>query len=58
MYRTAQRGYNEFFMEPSSPPSNSRRKNGEDSPNEFSPGLLDLHSVDTDLLPEVGHWSF
>ncbi|KAF3450758.1 hypothetical protein FNV43_RR06847 [Rhamnella rubrinervis] len=53
MYRTAQRGYNEFFMEPSTPPSNSRKKNGEDSPSEFSPGLLDLHSFDTELLPEM-----
>ncbi|KAL5579251.1 hypothetical protein UlMin_011693 [Ulmus minor] len=26
----------------------------EDSPNDFSPGLLDLHSFDTELLPEVG----
>lgn len=24
------------------------------SPNEFSPGLLDLHSFDTELLTEVG----
>lgn len=29
--------------------------NGDDqvSPSEFSPGLLDLHSFDTELLPEV-----
>lgn len=61
MYRNAQKGYNggnEFYMEPSTPPTNSRsssqRKNGEDSPSEFSPGLLDLHSFDTELLPEVG----
>ncbi|XP_015867198.3 kinesin-like protein KIN-13B [Ziziphus jujuba] len=53
MYRTAQRGYNEFYVEPSTPPSNSRRKNGDDSPSEFSPGLLDLHSFDTELLPEM-----
>ena len=26
----------------------------EDSPNEFNPGLLDFHSFDTELLPEVG----
>lgn len=58
MYRTAQRGFNEFYMEPSTPPSNSRRKNGEDSPSEFSPGLLDLHSFDTELLPEVGYCPF
>ncbi|PON34977.1 Kinesin-like protein [Parasponia andersonii] len=53
MYRSAQRGFNDFFMEPSTPPSNSRRKNGEDSPNDFSPGLLDLHSFDTELIPEM-----
>ncbi|XP_062089346.1 kinesin-like protein KIN-13B [Humulus lupulus] len=50
MYRNAQRGFNDFYMEPSTPP---RRKNGDDSPNEFSPGLLDLHSFDTELLPEM-----
>ncbi|GMN37234.1 hypothetical protein TIFTF001_006639 [Ficus carica] len=53
MYRNSQRGFNDFFTEPSTPPSNSRRKNGEDSPSEFSPGLLDLHSFDTELLPEM-----
>ncbi|KAL5538018.1 hypothetical protein UlMin_045345 [Ulmus minor] len=50
MYRSGQRSFNEFYVEPSTPP---RRKNGEDSPNEFSPGLLDLHSFDTELLPEM-----
>lgn len=61
MYRNAQRGFgggNEFYMEPLTPPVSSRpssqRKSGEQSPNEFSPGLLDLHSFDTELLPEVG----
>ncbi|KAF5726885.1 hypothetical protein HS088_TW22G00570 [Tripterygium wilfordii] len=60
LFRNAQRGFNgvnEFYTEPASPPVNSRslnqRKNGEDSPNEFSPGLLDLHSFDTELLPEM-----
>ncbi|KAJ4718130.1 Kinesin-like protein [Melia azedarach] len=60
MYRNAQRGFgggNEFYMEPSTPPVSSRpssqRKSGEQSPNEFSPGLLDLHSFDTELLPEM-----
>lgn len=53
MYRSSQRGFNEFFMEPTTPPSNFRRKNGEDLPSEFSPGLLDLHSSDTELLPEM-----
>ncbi|XP_031252781.1 kinesin-like protein KIN-13B isoform X1 [Pistacia vera] len=60
MYRTGQRGFNggnEFYTEPSTPPVSSRpsnqRKSGEQSPNEFSPGLLDLHSFDTELLPEM-----
>lgn len=32
-----------------------QRKTGEEqvSPSEFSPGLLDLHSLDTELLPEM-----
>lgn len=58
MYRNAQSGFsgaNEFYLEPSTPPGNYRsRKNGENSPSEFSPGLLDLHSFDTELIPEVG----
>ncbi|KAK9282182.1 hypothetical protein L1049_005094 [Liquidambar formosana] len=62
MYRNVQRGYNggnEFYSEPSSPPLNSRSSSqrkieGEQvSPGEFSPGLLDLHSLDTELLPEI-----
>ncbi|CAK7356686.1 unnamed protein product [Dovyalis caffra] len=60
MYRNAQSSFtrgNEFYSEPTTPPVSSRpssqRKNGEDSPNEFSPGLLDLHSFDTELLPEL-----
>ncbi|KAL0415236.1 UNVERIFIED_CONTAM: Kinesin-like protein KIN-13B [Sesamum latifolium] len=59
MYRSlqAQRTYSggsDLFAEPLTPPGNSRRKNGEEqvSPNEYSPGLLDLHSFDTELLPE------
>ena len=31
-------------------PTNQRKNNDE---SEFSPGLLDLHSFDTELLPEV-----
>nr|VDD52399.1 unnamed protein product [Brassica oleracea] len=51
-YQNAQR--NDFFGEPTTPqygsrPSSQRRNNGE---SEFSPGLLDLHSFDTELLPE------
>ncbi|KAB1226705.1 Kinesin-13A [Morella rubra] len=55
MYRNAQSsGANEFYLEPSTPPGNYRsRKNGENSPSEFSPGLLDLHSFDTELIPEI-----
>jgi kinesin family protein 2/24 len=44
-------------MEPASPPDAFRasnlKMNGEDSTGDFSPGLLDLHSFDTELLPEV-----
>ncbi|XAR67719.1 Plus-end-directed kinesin ATPase [Bertholletia excelsa] len=62
MYRNVQRSFHggsDFFTEPSTPPVNSRpssqRKNSEDpeSPSGFSPGLLDLHSFDTELLPEM-----
>ncbi|CAK9185677.1 unnamed protein product [Ilex paraguariensis] len=69
MYRNVQRtftGGSDLFAEPLTPPANSRPlgnwKNREEqvSPNEFSPGLLDLHSLDTELLPEMavpGHTS-
>ena len=55
MYKNAQRNFHggsEFSTEPSP----NQRKNGEDpeSPSRFSPGLLDLNSFDTELLPEVG----
>ncbi|KAL2462682.1 ATP binding microtubule motor family protein [Forsythia ovata] len=64
MYRSvqAQRNYSggsDLFGEPLTPTGDSwpagRRMNGEEqvSPNEFSPGLLDLHSLDTELLPEM-----
>ncbi|KAG8379950.1 hypothetical protein BUALT_Bualt07G0142900 [Buddleja alternifolia] len=59
MYRSvqAQRTYSgssDLFSEPLTPPGNSRRKNGDEvSPNEYSPGLLDLHSFDTELLTEM-----
>lgn len=62
MYRGAQRTYSggsDLFAEPLTPPGNprqsSQRRNGDEeiSPNEFSPGLLDLHSLDTELLPEM-----
>ncbi|XP_052182537.1 kinesin-like protein KIN-13B isoform X2 [Diospyros lotus] len=62
--RTVQRsvngGGNEVFGDPSTPPacsrSSSMRKTWGDeqvSPSELSPGLLDLHSLDTELLPEL-----
>ena len=48
---------NEWSLDPPSPMkrSSSLRKGGDDSvsPNEYSPGLLDLHSFDTELVPEV-----
>lgn len=62
MLRGAQRTYSggsDLFAEPLTPPGNhrqsSQRRNGDEEvyPNEFSPGLLDLHSLDTELLPEV-----
>ncbi|CAK9161477.1 unnamed protein product [Ilex paraguariensis] len=59
MYRNSQRissGGSDFFTEPLMPPAMSnRRKNAEEqaSLNEFSHGLLDLHSFDSELLPEV-----
>ncbi|GFZ04156.1 ATP binding microtubule motor family protein [Actinidia rufa] len=52
-------GGSEFLTEPSTPPDTSQpsswRKNREDpeSPSGFSPGLLDLHSFDTELLSET-----
>ncbi|EPS59111.1 hypothetical protein M569_15698, partial [Genlisea aurea] len=48
-------GGGDMFEELWTPPGNSRRKNGADqvSSNECSPGLLDLHSFDTELLAEI-----
>ncbi|VFQ66911.1 unnamed protein product [Cuscuta campestris] len=45
-------GGSDIFLEPLTP--SDQRRNGDDQvlPNEFSPGLLDLHSLDTELLPE------
>lgn len=55
MYRNLQRsinGGNELFSEPLTPP---QRRNGDEhiSPSELSPGILDLHSIDTELLSEL-----
>lgn len=54
MGRGVQRSVSELGSDPSTPPLSSRssslRKNADDV---LSPGLLDLHSFDTELLPEV-----
>ncbi|XP_010535161.1 PREDICTED: kinesin-like protein KIN-13B [Tarenaya hassleriana] len=57
-FSNGQRGFNganEIYGELTSPQYGSRpssqRKNGDES--EFSHGLLDLHSFDTELLPEI-----
>ncbi|KAL6491701.1 Kinesin-like protein KIN-13B [Orobanche gracilis] len=46
-------GGNNLFTKPLMPPGNAVIKSGEESPNECSPGLLDLDSFDTELLPEM-----
>ncbi|CAI8594077.1 unnamed protein product [Vicia faba] len=47
----------DYYMEPDSPPDAYRastlKLSGEDSTGDFSPGLLDLHSFDTELLTEI-----
>ncbi|XP_057773041.1 kinesin-like protein KIN-13B [Salvia miltiorrhiza] len=59
MYRSlqGQRSYSgsDLFAEPLTPPGNPGRKTVEEqaSPNEYSPGLLDLNSFDTELLSTV-----
>ncbi|KAL0905839.1 hypothetical protein M5K25_024279 [Dendrobium thyrsiflorum] len=61
MLRSAQRGMSGEFMlpvDPSTPPlssrSSSQKKTGDDvSPSELSPGILDLHSIDTELLTDI-----
>ncbi|CAJ1951167.1 unnamed protein product [Sphenostylis stenocarpa] len=61
MYRNnVQKSLNEYCMDPLTPPrSFGVKKNGngngeeDDSPLDFSPGLLDLHSFDTELLPQI-----
>ncbi|KAJ9688452.1 hypothetical protein PVL29_014226 [Vitis rotundifolia] len=54
MGRGVQRSASELGSDPSTPPLSSRssslRKNADDV---LSPGLLDLHSFDTELLPEI-----
>lgn len=58
MYKNPQRtfsGSSDLFAEPLTPPESARgqRRNGGDDANEFSPGLLDLHAFDTELIPEM-----
>lgn len=59
MYKNPQRtfgGGTDLFMEsPLTSPGNSRVRNINigDEASELSPGLLDLHSFDTELIPEV-----
>lgn len=58
MYKNPQRtfsGSSDLFAEPLTPPGSKggQRRNGGDDANEFSPGLLDLHAFDTELIPEV-----
>lgn len=56
-----QRSFNDVGSTDASTPqprsrSSSMRKNADEMflPSHYSPGLLDLHSLDTELLPEVG----
>ncbi|XP_071691982.1 kinesin-like protein KIN-13B isoform X2 [Rutidosis leptorrhynchoides] len=48
-------GSSDLFAEPLTPPGRQKKPvgNGGDDPNGFSPGLLDLHSFDTELISEM-----
>ncbi|KAL4583897.1 hypothetical protein LXL04_008482 [Taraxacum kok-saghyz] len=48
-------GGTSLFAEPLSPPARHKKLGvgGGDNPSDFSPGLLDLHSFDTELISEV-----
>ncbi|XP_024980128.1 kinesin-like protein KIN-13B isoform X1 [Cynara cardunculus var. scolymus] len=47
-------GGTDLFAEPLTPPGRQKKHvGGGDDPNGFSPGLLDLHSFDTELISEV-----
>ncbi|XP_051136036.1 kinesin-like protein KIN-13B isoform X1 [Andrographis paniculata] len=48
-------GSSDLFVESLSPPEHLQRKSDEDhiSQNEYIPGLLDLHSLDSELLTEM-----
>lgn len=48
-------GGSDLFAEPLTPPGRQKKHvgSGGDDPNGFSPGLLDLHSFDTELISEM-----
>ncbi|PKA63475.1 Diatom spindle kinesin 1 [Apostasia shenzhenica] len=59
--RSAQRGMSGELMLPSDPsmpplstrPSSQRKTRGDLSPSDLSPGILDLHSIDSELLSDI-----
>lgn len=52
-------GGSDLFAEPLTPPGRQKKHGGAvDDPNGFSPGLLDLHSFDTELISEVRFVAF
>lgn len=57
MYRPNRTNSGDLFAEPLTPPESFRRKNADEqaSPSEYSPGLLDLHSSDSEFLTEVAY---
>lgn len=58
MYRNnAHKSFNEYSVDPLTPPRSYAVKNNGDE-DDFSPGLLDLHSFDTELLPHVINYAF
>lgn len=55
MYNNRSVGTQNLFDEPLTPPRQKKHGgSGGDEHNGFSPGLLDLHSFDTELISEVG----
>ncbi|PWA92150.1 ATP binding microtubule motor family protein [Artemisia annua] len=51
--RSLSGGGNDLFNEPLTPPGRQKKQGGSEEPNGFSPGLLDLHSFDTELISEM-----
>lgn len=51
--RSLSGGGNDLFNEPLTPPGRQKKQGGGEEPNGFSPGLLDLHSFDTELISEM-----